>query len=107
MSLHIKKDDKVMVIAGREKGKIGKVVKVFSKEQRVIVEKINMVKYHARPSPTTGKGGIMEKEAPIHISNVMVMCDKCMRPVRIGRRILEDGRKIRYCKKCNEVIDKV
>ncbi len=107
MSLHIKKDDKVMVIAGREKGKIGKVVKVFSKEQRVIVEKINMVKHHARPSPTTGKGGIMEKEAPIHISNVMVMCDKCMRPVRIGRKILEDGRKIRYCKKCNEVIDKV
>ena len=107
MSLHIKKDDKVMVIAGREKGKIGKVLKVFSKEQRVIVEKINMVKHHARPSPTTGKGGIMEKEASIHISNVMVMCDKCMRPVRIGRRILEDGRKIRYCKKCNEVIDKV
>ena len=107
MSLHIKKDDKVMVIAGREKGKIGKVVKVFSKEQRVIVEKINMVKHHARPSPTTGKGGIMEKEASIHISNVMVMCDKCMRPVRIGRKILDDGRKIRYCKKCNEVIDKV
>jgi len=107
MSLHIKKDDKVMVIAGREKGKIGKVLKVFSKEQRVIVEKINMVKHHARPSPTTGKGGIMEKEASIHISNVMVMCDKCMRPVRIGRKILDDGRKIRYCKKCNEVIDKV
>ncbi len=107
MSLHIKKDDKVMVIAGREKGKIGKVLKVFSKEQRVIVEKINMVKHHARPSPTTGKGGIMEKEASIHISNVMVMCDKCMRPVRIGRKILDDGRKIRYCKKCNELIDKV
>ena len=107
MSLHIKKDDKVMVIAGREKGKIGKVLKVFSKEQRVIVEKINMVKHHARPSPTTGKGGIMEKEASIHISNVMVMCDKCMRPVRIGRKVLEDGRKVRYCKKCNEVIDKV
>ena len=107
MSLYIKKDDKVMVIAGKEKGKIGKVLKVFPKEQRVIVEKINMVKRHARPSPTTGKGGIMEKEAPIHISNVMVMCDKCMRPVRIGRKILEDGRKIRYCKKCNEVIDKV
>ena len=107
MSLHIKKDDKVMVIAGREKGKIGKVLKVFSKEQRVIVEKINMVKHHARPSPTTGKGGIMEKEASIHISNVMVMCDKCMRPVRIGRKILDDGRKIRYCKKCNEVMDKV
>jgi len=107
MSLHIKKDDKVMVIAGKEKGKIGKVLKVFPKEQKVIVEKINMVKRHSRPSPTTGKGGIMEKEASIHISNVMVMCDKCMRPVRIGRKILEDGRKVRYCKKCNEVMDKV
>ncbi|MCD6320174.1 MAG: 50S ribosomal protein L24 [Candidatus Desulfofervidaceae bacterium] len=105
--LHVKRDDKVMVIAGKEKGKIGKVLRVFPEKQRVIVEKINMVKRHARPSPTTGQGGIIEKEAPIHVSNVMIMCDKCMEPVRVGRKVLEDGRKVRYCKKCGEIIDKV
>jgi len=105
--LHVKRDDKVMVIAGREKGKIGKVLRVFPEKQRVIIEKVNMVKRHARPSPTTGQGGIIEKEAPIHVSNVMIMCDKCMKPVRVGRKVLEDGRKVRYCKKCGEIIDKV
>jgi len=107
MKFHVRRDDKVMVIAGKEKGKIGKILKVFPKKQLVIVEKVNVVKRHARPSPTTGKGGIIEKEAPIHISNVMIMCDKCMKPVRVGHKFLEDGRKVRYCKKCGEIIDKV
>jgi len=107
MKFHVRRDDRVMVIAGKEKGKIGKILKVFPKKQLVIVEKVNVVKRHARPSPTTGKGGIIEKEAPIHISNVMIMCDKCMKPVRVGHKFLEDGRKVRYCKKCGEIIDKV
>ena len=105
--LHVKRDDKVMVIAGKEKGKIGKVLRVFPEKQRVIVEKVNMVKRHVHPGPTTGQGGIIEKEAPIHVSNVMIMCDKCMRPVRVGRKFLEDGRKVRYCKRCGEIIDKI
>jgi large subunit ribosomal protein L24 len=107
LNVHVKKDDKVMVIVGKEKGKIGKVLMVFPKKQKLIVEKVNMVKCHERPSPTTGKGGIIEKEAPIYISNVMIMCDKCMKPVRVGIKILEDGPKVRYCKKCGELIDKV
>lgn len=107
MKFRIRRDDKVMVTVGKERGKIGKILRVFPKKQCIIVEKVNMVKRHARPSPTTGKGGIIEKEAPIHISNVMIMCDKCVKPVRIGYRFLEDGRKVRYCKKCGEVIDKV
>ncbi|MDL1971777.1 MAG: 50S ribosomal protein L24 [Deltaproteobacteria bacterium] len=107
MKFHVRRDDRVMVIAGKERGKIGKILKVFPKKQLVIVEKVNVVKRHARPSPTTGKGGIIEKEAPIHISNVMIMCDKCMKPVRVGHKFLEDGRKVRYCKKCGEIIDKV
>ena len=107
MRFHVRRDDRVMVIAGKERGKIGKILKVFPKKQLVIVEKVNVVKRHARPSPTTGKGGIIEKEAPIHISNVMIMCDKCMKPVRVGHKFLEDRRKVRYCKKCGEIIDKV
>lgn len=103
--LHVKKNDTVMVIAGKDKGKVGKVLKVLRKENRVIVEKVNIVKKHVRPSPKS-KGGILEKESPIHVSNVMIYCEKCGKGVRVGRRILEDGKKVRYCKKCNEVIDK-
>lgn len=107
MKFRIRRDDKVMVTVGKEKGKIGKILRVFPGKQCIIVEKVNMVKRHARPSPTTGKGGIIEKEAPIHISSVMIMCDKCVKPAKVGYRFLEDGRKVRYCKKCGEVIDKV
>ncbi len=107
MKFRIRRDDKVMVTVGKEKGKIGKILRVFPGKQCIIVEKVNMVKRHARPSPTTGKGGIIEKEAPIHIANVMIMCDKCVKPVMVGYRFLEDGRKVRYCKKCGEVIDKI
>lgn len=101
----IKKDDKVMVIAGKEKGKIGAVLKVDAEKNRVIVERVNMVKRHLRPNPNTGKGGIMEAEAPIHVSNVMLICSKCAKPTRVGIKIMEDGKKLRVCKKCREVID--
>ena len=102
----IKKDDKVIVTTGREKGKIGGVLKVDSEKGRVVVEKVNIVKRHARPSMQTGQGGIIEKEAPLDISNVKIICNKCAEPTRIGSRRLEDGSKVRVCKKCGEPMDK-
>jgi large subunit ribosomal protein L24 len=101
----IKKEDKVIVIAGKEKGKIGAVLMMDMVKNRVLVEKLNMVKKHARPGPTTAQGGIIEKEAPLHLSNVMIVCNKCAEPTRIGFRILEDHSKVRICRKCNEPID--
>lgn len=101
----IKKDDKVIVNAGKEKGKIGTVLRVDSEKGRVIVEKVNIVKKHARPSAKTAQGGIIEKEAPLDISNVMVVCNKCTEPTRIGTSLLEDGSKVRVCKKCGEPMD--
>lgn len=101
----IKKNDKVIVLIGKERGKIGTVLKVDPEKKRVIVEKINMVKRHAKPSAQTAQGGIIEKEAPLTISNVMIVCNKCTEPTRIGQRLLEDGSKIRFCKKCGESMD--
>ena len=94
----IHKDDKVMVIAGKDEGKIGKVLKVLRKSDRVLVEKVNVAKRHVRP------GGIVEKEMPIHVSNLMVVCSACGKPTRVGYRYTEDGKKIRFCKKCNETL---
>jgi large subunit ribosomal protein L24 len=102
---HIKKDDKVKVVAGKDEGKIGKVLGIKRKNSRIIVENINMIKKHARPSAKQRQGGIIESEAPIHWSNVMLMCSKCVKPVRIKMKRLEDGKKIRVCRKCNEIID--
>lgn len=102
---HIKKNDTVMVIAGKEKGKTGKVMRMITKKDRVIVEKLNMVKRHMKPGPQNRQGGILEKESPIHVSNLMLVCTKCTDPTRVGYKILDDNRKVRYCKKCNEVID--
>ena len=102
----IKKDDKVKVIAGKDKGKIGKVLKVVKKKNRILVENINMVKRHSRPSAKNKQGGIVEGEAAIPRSNVMLVCNKCITPVRMRTQRLEDGKKIRVCRKCNEAIDK-
>lgn len=101
----IKKNDTVTVTAGKDRGKSGKVLRVVSKKDALIVEKLNMVKRHMKPSQQSRQGGILEKEAPIHISNVMLVCSKCSDPTRVGYRILEDNRKVRYCKKCNEILD--
>ncbi len=101
----IKKDDKVKVIAGKEKGKIGKVLKVNHKHERVLVENVNFVKCHTKPGAQSRQGGIIEKEAPVHWSNLMLMCDKCINPIRIKMQYLEDGRRVRVCRKCGEVID--
>lgn len=101
----IRKDDKVLVIAGKDKGKIGKVLKVLRKKDGVLVEKVNVVKRHMRANPYRQQpGGIVEKEMPIDISNVMVMCDACAKATKVGYRYTEDGKKIRFCKKCNEII---
>ncbi|HKK01229.1 MAG TPA: 50S ribosomal protein L24 [Desulfuromonadales bacterium] len=103
--LHVKKDDMVMVIAGKDKGKSGRVVRVFSAKGRVVVENVNVVKRHTRPSQTYSEGGIIEKEAPIQASNVQLLCAACSKPTRTGYRTLEDGSKARFCKKCNEIVD--
>jgi large subunit ribosomal protein L24 len=101
----LKKDDKVKVLNGKDRGKIGKVLKVLNKKERVLVENINIVKRHTRPNAKNRQGGILESEAPLHWSNVMLMCNKCVTPVRIKMRILDDGKKVRVCRKCNEIID--
>ena len=101
----IRKDDKVKIITGKDKGKIGKVLKVLNKKERVLVENINMVKHHSKPSAQNRQGGIIEREAPLHWSNVMLMCNKCVAPVRIKIQHLDDGNKVRICGKCSEVID--
>ncbi|OIN96477.1 MAG: 50S ribosomal protein L24 [Deltaproteobacteria bacterium CG1_02_45_11] len=102
---HIKKDDKVKIVTGKDMGKIGKVLKVIQKKNRVLVENINIVKRHTKPGASNRQGGIIEREAPIHWSNVMLMCSKCVTPVRIKIQRLEDGKNVRICRKCNEFID--
>ena len=102
---YIKKDDKVKVIVGKDKGKIGKVLKVDRKKGGILVEKINIVKRHSKPTQQNRQGGIVEKEMPIQWSNVMVMCGKCVKPARVKMQRLEDGKKIRACVKCGETLD--
>lgn len=103
--MSIKVDDKVKILTGKDKGKIGKVLNVIKKNKRIVVENINVVKSHVKPNMQNRQGGIVDKEAPIHISNVMLMCNHCMSPVRIKMKNLEDGKKVRVCRKCNETID--
>ena len=101
----IRKNDTVKVIAGKDKGKTGKVLRIIPKRGRAIVEKLNMVKRHLRPSEQARQGGILERESPIEMSNLMLICSKCTDPTRVGYRMLDDEQKVRFCKKCNEVID--
>ncbi len=102
--MYIKEGDLVTVIAGKELGKQGKVLRIFPVKQRVAVEKINLVKRHVRPSQQSQQGGIVEKEGALHVSNLMLVCDKCDRGVRVGKRILDDGTKVRICRACGEQI---
>ena len=104
--IHVKKDDMVKIIAGKEKGKTGKVLRVFPAKGRVAVEGLNVVKRHTRPSQINPEGGIVEKEAPMSLSNVMLVCTSCNEATRTGIKKLEDGTKTRYCKKCNASVDK-
>jgi large subunit ribosomal protein L24 len=98
----IKKNDMVMVIAGREKGKTGKVLRVLPENGRVTVERINIVKRHSKPRGAASPGGIVEKEAPLDISNLMFFCERCNAPVRVGYKIAADKSKTRVCRSCHE-----
>jgi large subunit ribosomal protein L24 len=103
--MKIRKDDTVFVVAGKDRGKKGKVRFAHPKDERLIVEGINFIKKHARATGKTRQAGIIEREAPIHVSNVRLLCSRCNRPSRVGFRFLEDGRKVRICCSCREVID--
>ncbi len=100
---YLRKNDRVMVMAGKDRGKVGKILAILSSKGRARVEGAQMIKRHSKPGPASS-GGIIEKEASIHLSNLMLLCPKCTDPVRISRKTLEDGSKVRLCKKCGEVI---
>lgn len=102
--LSIKKDDNVAVIAGRDKGKKGRVISVFPQTNRALVEGVNFVKKHMRKTQQDQQGGIVQKEMTIHLSNLMLVCKRCNKPVRFGQSSLKDGSKIRICKSCKETI---
>jgi large subunit ribosomal protein L24 len=101
----LRKDDTVMVIAGKERGKTGKVLRVLADEDRVLIERINLVKRHVKPRGVQQPGGIQEKEAPIHLSNVLPICGRCNKPTRVGHRRLADGTAVRLCRRCGEALD--
>lgn len=103
--MKIHKNDNVLIIAGKDRGKKGKVRKAMPDKDKVIVEGFNMIKRHSKTKGKTRQAGIIELEAPIHISNVMIICNKCNKPARVGYRALEDGKKARYCRSCSEIID--
>ena len=105
VSSKIKLNDQVEVIAGKDKGRVSKVIKVLQSENKLLVEKVNVIKRHTKPNNTNQQGGIIEKEASLHISNLMIICNKCAEPTRIGKRILDDGSRVRVCKKCSEILD--
>lgn len=102
----IKRDDTVMVISGKDKGKRSKVLRVIPKDNKVIVDNVNVVKKHQRPTQKMREGGIIEQPSPIDISNVMLVCPNCNQKTRVGFKFLEDGSKVRYCKKCGEIVEK-
>jgi large subunit ribosomal protein L24 len=106
LSVHVRRGDTVGVIAGREKGKRGKVLRVLTDKARVLVEHVNMIKKHQRPTQKLRQGGIIEREGPLALSNVLVVCSRCDKPSRTGIKILGDGRKVRTCKRCGEAVDK-
>jgi len=101
----IRKNDQVLVIAGKDRGKKGKVRYAYPDKEQVIVEGVNMIKRHTRARGAARQAGIIEREASLHVSNVMLICSKCNRPTRIGLRLLEAGGKVRTCSSCHEVID--
>ena len=105
--IQIRKNDQVKVIAGKDLNKTGRVLRVLRDKGRVVVEGVSFLKRHTRPNPQKQiKGGIVEREAPIHISNVMIVCGACGKPTRIGHNLLADGKKVRICRSCNSSLDK-
>ncbi|MBI5420345.1 MAG: 50S ribosomal protein L24 [Deltaproteobacteria bacterium] len=104
-NLHIRKNDIVKVMAGKEKGKVGRVLKIDREKARVFIEKINMVKRHVKPGKTNPQGGIVEKEAALAYSNVLIMCDKCNKPARIAMTVDASGEKHRACRRCGDILE--
>ncbi len=104
MRARIKKNDTVVVIAGGERGKSGKVLRVNTSAKRAVVEGLNMVKRHTKGTPQS-PSGIIDKEAPLHLSNLMAVCDKCNAPTRLGKKLLENGDAVRICRRCGEQMD--
>jgi large subunit ribosomal protein L24 len=102
---YLKKNDQVEVIAGKDKGRVGKILRVLPDSDKAVVERINMVKRHTKPKEMNQQGQIVEKEVPIHISNLQLICPECTKTGRIGKKILEDGTKIRFCKSCGGSIE--
>ena len=103
----IRKNDNVVVTTGKDRGKKGRILKVLPDNNRLIVEGVNLIKRHTKPNPGRNiKGGVVEREAPVHASNVQLVCPECSKPTRIGHKILGDGRKVRICRKCEGVVDK-
>lgn len=107
MKVHVKKDDSVYVLSGKDAGKTGKVLKVFPVTGRVIVEGVNMSVKHQKPRGRYQQGGILHQEAPVSSSNVMVVCSKCKRPSKMGRKVMANGDKVRVCKACGAEIDTI
>jgi large subunit ribosomal protein L24 len=103
--MNIRKNDNVLIIAGKDRGKTGRVRFAYPKKERLLVEGINFVKKHSRARGAVRQAGIIEREAPIHVSDVMLICNKCNKPARVGSRFLADGRKVRFCRSCGEVLD--
>lgn len=106
VATRLKKGDTVLVIAGKEKGKTGKLLRLVLEKNRATVERLNMVKRHRKGRGPQAVGGIIEKEAPLHLSNLMLVCDRCNKPTRVGARRLEDGSRARTCRRCSEIIDR-
>ena len=105
--LHVRKNDQVEVIGGKDRGKRGKVLRIIPARERAIVERVNMVKRHTRPNPQQNiKGGVVEREGSLHVSNLMVVCPECDKKTRVRHKTLSDGRKVRVCAACEGVVDK-
>lgn len=104
--MHVKKGDQVVLLSGKDKGKRGNVLVAMPREGRVIVEGVNIIKRHTRPSARNQHGGIIEREAPVYAAKVMLVCKNCHKPSRTGSKVLADGTHVRFCKKCGEVLDK-
>jgi large subunit ribosomal protein L24 len=104
---HIKKNDTVVVLAGKDRGRKARVLRVYPSEGRAIVEGVNFIRKHTRPNPQRNiKGGILEREASVDASNLMVICSECGKPARVGHRKLDDGKKVRTCRRCDGILDK-
>ncbi len=104
--MHVHREDTVLILTGKDRGKKGRVIRLFTKTEKALVEKINMVKRHTRPTQQMPQGGILEKEAPVAVSNLQVVCGKCQKPTRVAHKVLANGNKVRACKKCGEIMDK-